>query len=119
MARVADEVTRRPSPPDANNQAPALPSAPSEVPLGSATAASTTAPAADLAVVPTTGQAEAILQGSLSTVQATLSGELQVVSSALPSQLFTSPSLPIDACVSDKLSPKIWNNDFFFNSVLS
>jgi len=38
----------------------------------------------------------------------------------VPTQLFSSPSLPIDARVSEKLRAKIWNNEFFdFNVLLS
>lgn len=55
------------------------------------------------------------MQGSLSTTQTSLSGEAQV-----STQLFSSPSLPIDARVSEKLRAKIWNNEFFdFSALLS
>ena len=56
-----------------------------------------------------------ILQSSVGTTQASLSGEVQI-----PAQLFTSPSLPIDARVSEKIRSKIWNNEFFdFADLLS
>lgn len=53
--------------------------------------------------------------GSSSTTQASLSGESQV-----PTERLSSPSLPIDARVSEKLRAKIWNNKFFdFSALLS
>ena len=59
--------------------------------------------------------AGALVLGSLNTTQTSLSGESQV-----PTDLFSSPSLPIDARVSEKLRAKIWNNEFFdFSSLLS
>ena len=56
----------------------------------------------------TPGMAGALVLGSLNNTQASLSGESQV-----PTELFSSPSLPIDARVSEKLRAKIWNNEFF------
>lgn len=89
MAKVAEEVTKRLSSLDTITQPLAVPSALSEDPLGSVPP-----------VLSSTGQADAVVQGSISTAQSALSGELKVVhDSALPSQLFTFPSLPIDARV--------------------
>ena len=48
-------------------------------------------------------------------MQAILSGEHL---SAMPETLFSSPSLPIDARVSDKVRGKIWNNEFIDFGVL-
>ena len=63
----------------------------------------------------TPGMAGAIVLGSLNTTQASLSGKSQV-----PTELFSSPSLPIDARVSEKLRAKFWNNAFFdFSALLS
>ncbi|XP_067026129.1 uncharacterized protein [Acropora muricata] len=63
----------------------------------------------------TTGMAGALVLGPLNNTQASLSGESQVLT-----ELFSSPSLPIDARVSEKLRAKIWNNEFFdFSSLLS
>lgn len=119
VARVADEVTRRLSPPDETSTTPlsntSRPSALSEVPLVCtpplpASGASVPGPS-----VATPEMAGAIVLGSLSTTQASLSGESQ-----LPTELFSSPSLPIDARVSEKLRAKIWNNEFFdFSALLS
>ena len=115
VARVADEVTRRLSPPEDTSTTPIsntpMPSALSEMPLV------TTSPAVPVpgTSVATPGMAGAILRGSLSTTQTSLSGEAQV-----PTQLFSSPSLPIDARVSEKIRAKIWNNEFFdFSALLS
>ena len=119
VTRVADEVTRRLSPPDETSATPVSDasgtSGLSEVPL-----VSTPPPPANGVPVPgtsvaTPGMAGAIVLGSLSTTQASLSGESQV-----PTEFFSSPSLPIDARVSDKLRTKIWNNEYFdFSALLS
>ena len=117
VARVADEVTRRLSPPNKTSTTPisntSRPSALSEVPL-----VSTPPPPASGVPVPgtsvaTPGMADAIVLGSLSTTQSSLSGESQV-----PTEFFSSPSLPIDARVSEKLRAKIWNDEFFDLSAL-
>ena len=119
VTRVADEVTRRLSPPVETSSTPvgntSGSSALSEVPL-----VSTPPPLASCVPVPgtsveTPGMAGAIVLGSLSTTQASLSGESEV-----PTELFSSPSLPIDARVSEKLRAKIWNNEYFdFSALLS
>ena len=119
VARVADKVTPRLSPPQDTRITSigntAMPSALSEVPLVSAPPApASVVPVPDTSVA-ATGMVGAIVQGSLSTTQTSLSGEIQV-----PTQLFSSPSRPIDARVSEKLRAKIWNNEFFdFNALLS
>ena len=119
VTRVADEVTRRLSPPVETSSTPvgnnSGSSALSEVPL-----VSTPPPPASCVPVPgtsveTPGMAGAIVLGSLSTTQASLSGESEV-----PTELFSSPSLPIDARISEKLRAKIWNNEYFeFSALLS
>lgn len=58
----------------------------------------------------TPGLASAVVQELLGAAQSSLSGELQVVTPVVPAQLFVSPSLPIDARVSEKLRLKVWNN---------
>ena len=117
VARVADEVTRRLSPPNKTSTTSisntSRPSALSEVPL-----VSTPPPPASGVPVPgtsvaTPGMADAIVLGSLSTTQSSLSGESRV-----PTEFFSSPSLPIDARVSEKLRAKIWNDEFFDLSAL-
>lgn len=94
VARMADAVTRRLSPPNETSTTPinntSRPSALSEVLLVSKP------PPPDGGVrVPgisaaTPGMAGAIVLGSLNTTQASMSGESQV-----PTDLFSSPSLPI------------------------
>lgn len=60
--------------------------------------------------------ASSVVDSSLSSMQALLSGEGNAPS--VPSTIFTSPSLPIDARVSDKIKSKIWNNEFIDFGVL-
>lgn len=118
VARVADEVTRRLSPPEdsgSSNSNALVTNAASELPIVST-------PLSPAGAIPVPGVAVAastlagtILQSSVGTTQASLSGEVQI-----PAQLFTSPSLPIDARVSEKIRSKIWNNEFFdFADLLS
>lgn len=119
VARVADEVTRRLSPLDGTSTTPisntSRPSSLSEVPLVSTPPLPASGAAVPCTSVSPPGMAGAVVLGSLSTTQASLSGESQV-----PTELFSSPSLPIDARVSEKLRAKIWNNEFFdFSSLLS
>lgn len=106
MLRVTEEVTKRLPPTDI-----VTPGSLSEVPLVSGEPAGSNTNQEPIA--PST--AGAIVQGSLLNTQANLSGEQQ-----LPSQLFSSPSLPIDARVSEKIRAKIWNNEYFdFSALLS
>ena len=56
----------------------------------------------------TPGMDGGLVLGPLNNTQALLSGESQV-----PTELLSSPSLPIDARVSEKLRAKIWNSEFF------
>ena len=115
---MADEVTRRLSPPEdsgSSNSNALVTNAASELPIVST-------PLSPAGAIPVPGVAVAastlagtILQSSVDTTQASLSGEVQI-----PAQLFTSPSLPIDARVSEKIRSKIWNNEFFdFADLLS
>ena len=63
----------------------------------------------------TPGMAGAKVLRSLNTTQASFSGQSQV-----PTELFSSPSLAIDARVSEKLHAKIWSDEFFdFSFLLS
>ena len=119
VARVADEVTRRLSPLDGTSPTPinstSRPSALSEVPLGSTPPLPASGAPVPVTSVSPPGMAGAVVLGSSSTTQASLLGESQ-----LPTELFSSPSLPIDARVSEKLRAKIWNNKFFdFSALLS
>ena len=59
------------------------------------------------------GLVATIVQGPLDAAQPSLSGEMHPINPAVPSQLFSSPSPPIDSRVSDKLKVKIWNNEYF------
>ena len=117
VARVADEVTRRLSPPNKTSTTPisntSRPSTLSEVPLVSTPPPPASGVPVPVTSVATPGMADAIVLGSLSTTQASLSGESQV-----PTEFFSSPSLPIDARVSEKLRAKIWNDEFFDLSAL-
>ena len=73
-----------------------------------------------LPLISSSGLADTIVQGSVAPTQSALSGELPVINPVLPTQLFSSPSLPIDARVSDKLRSKIWNNEFIeFGALLT
>ena len=73
-----------------------------------------------LPLVSSSGLADTVVQGSVAATQSALSGELRVINPVLPAQLFSSPSLPIDARVSDKLRSKIWNNEFIeFGALLT
>ena len=75
---------------------------------------------AQTSTLTTPGLASTIVQESLGAAQYSLSGELQVVNPAVLAQLFVSPSLPIDARVSEKLRLKVWNNEYFdFGALLS
>ena len=53
------------------------------------------------------------MQGPLDAAQPFLSGEMHPINPLVPSQLFSSPSPPINSRVSDKLKAKIWNNEYF------
>ena len=73
-----------------------------------------------LPLVSSSGLADTIVQGTVATIQSAWSGELPVINPVLPAQLLSSPSLPIDARVSDKLHSKIWNNKFIeFGALLT
>ena len=71
-----------------------------------------------LPLVSSSDLVDTVVQGSVAATQSALSGELPVINPVLPAQLFSSPSLPIDARVSDKLRSKIWNNEFIEFGVL-
>ena len=118
VTRVADEVTRHLSPTNETSTTPINTSRPSdlsEMPLVSNPPPPDSGVAVPGTSAATTGMAGALVLGPLNNTQASLSGESQV-----PTELFSSPSLPIDARVSEKLRAKIWNNEFFdFSSLLS
>ena len=118
VARVADEVTRRLSPPEdsgSSNGNALVTNAASELPIASTPLSPAGAIPVPGVAVATSTLAGTILQSSVGTTQASLSGEVQI-----PAQLFTSPSLLIDARVSEKIRSKIWNNEFFdFADLLS
>ena len=127
---IVKEVTQRLSPPEVSHSGSSLPpgisdaapfsshgpslalATPStssllEVPVG----APTDAPV--LNAVSSEGLVATIVQGPLDAAQPSLSGEMHPINPAVPSQLFSSPSPPIDSRVSDKLKAKIWNNEYF------
>ena len=62
--------------------------------------------------IPTDSPGQSVIQGAVSNFQERLSGELATITPQLPSTLFISPSLPIDARVSAKLRAKILKNEF-------
>ena len=127
---IVQEVTQRLSPPEVSHSGSSLPPGVSDVApfsghgpsLALATASTSSllevpvgAPtdATVLNAVSSGGLAATIVQGPLEAAQPSLSGEMHPVNPAVPSQLFSSPSLPIDSRVSDKLKVKIWNNEYF------
>ena len=118
VTQVADEVTRRLSPTNETSTTPINTSRPSdlsEMPLVSNPPPPDSGVAVPVTSAATTGMAGALVLGPLNNTQALLSGESQV-----PTELFSFPSLPIDAIVSEKLRAKIWHNEFFyFSSLLS
>ena len=66
------------------------------------------------------GLADAIVQGSVTATQSALLDELPVTNPVLPAQLISSPSLPVDARVCEKLRSKIWNNEYIeFDALLA
>ena len=143
VARVADEVTKRLSPAESPSGPPvvsnsaASPSsnlaelplvsphvwqppvasaiAPGAVPTSSEDHSTDTSPQQlpGIPPVPTMVLANAMVQHSIATAQSSLAGASTSQAPSLPSKLFTSPSLPIDARVSNKLRAKIWNNEYF------
>ena len=118
VTRVADEVTRRLSPTNETSTTPINTSRHSdlsEMPLVFNPPPPDRGVPVPVTSAATTGMAGALVLGPLNNTQASMSGESQ-----LPTELFSSPSLPIDARVSEKLRAKIWNNEFFdFSSLLS
>lgn len=61
-----------------------------------------------------------LVQESLTTVQQDLSGERIGRRQPLPDQLFVSSSLPLDARVPDKVRAKIWNEEYIdFGTLLA
>ncbi len=114
VAQVTDEVTRHLSPPEdcgTANRNTLVSNAASELPLVSNLPPAIPVPGAAVA---TSGLAVTVLQRSVGATQGSLSGEVQI-----PAQLFASPSLPIDARLSEKLQSKIWANEFFENFSLT
>ena len=119
VAWVVDEVTQRLYPLEDTSTTPVSSTSESsalfKVPLVSTSPAPTSAVLVPGTSVTPPGMAGALVWGSLSTTQTSLSREAQV-----PTQLFSSLSLPIDARVSEKLRAKIWNNEYFdFSALLS
>ena len=62
--------------------------------------------------IPTDSPGQSVIHGAVSQFQERLLGDLPTITPPLPSTLFTSPSLPIDARVSAKLRAKILKNEF-------
>ena len=64
-------------------------------------------------LVPPTSQADAVVQDVIQQTHVSLTGEPGVTPlSSLPSELFTSVSVPVDARVPLKLKSKIWNHEY-------
>ena len=71
-----------------------------------------------LSEVPVCSLGTAAVTSSVNSIHSHLTGELNPPSS-LPSSLFTSSALPVDARVSEKLKSKIWANEYIdFGSLL-
>lgn len=92
---------------------------PGEAPAGPSTESVSLSPAAGAISEPPASSTQlterpaGAVMASVENVHHLLSGELQVHSNpTLPSTLFTSSAVPIDARVSDKLKSKIWANEF-------
>ncbi|CAH3118627.1 unnamed protein product [Porites lobata] len=99
VSRVSDEVTRRLSSTggDHNANDHHIPDQISDVPAVG---------------IPADSPGQSVIHGTVSQFQERLSGDLPTITPPLPSTLFTSPSLPIDARVSAKLRAKILKNEF-------
>ena len=109
MLKVSDEVASRLSP-----QSPATP--PFDA-TSQSTGVILTASSGDndITVIGNAAQAavQPVVQGAVRQLQDKLSGDFPInIVPTLPSTLFTSPSLPIDARVSSKLREKILKNEF-------
>ena len=111
IARVADEVSRLLSPAEvSNNPSSAALSTLQEVPVSSPVAQKTDE------------VASTVVQQRLANASTTLTGLIPqfLASNPVPGQLFQSVSLPVDACLSEKIRAKIWKDEYVdFGSLLA
>ena len=109
VSRVSDEVTRRLSSTsgDRNANDHQIPDQISDVPVIGDTAGADHILEVPAVGVPADSPGRSMIQVAVSQFQERLSGDLPTITPPLPSTLFTSPSLPIDARVSAKLRAKI------------
>ncbi len=59
-----------------------------------------------------------LVHNGIQDAHAAIAGENSSTTGSTPGILFKSSSLPLDACVSDKLKLKIWNNEYIEHSSL-
>ena len=111
---MSDEVTRRLSSTsgDRNANDHQIPDQISDVPVIGDTAGADQILEVPVVGVPADSPGRSMIQVAVSQFQERLSGDLPTITPPLPSTLFTSPSLPIDARVSAKLRAKILKNEF-------
>ena len=114
VSRVSDEVTRRLSSTsgDRNANDHQIPDQISDVPVTGDAAGADQISEVHAVGIPADSSGRSVIQGAVSQFQERLSGDLPTITPPLPSTLFTSPSLPIDARVSAKLRAKILKNEF-------
>ena len=114
VTRVSDEVTRRLSSTsgDWNANDHQIPDQISGVPVNGDAAGADQISEVLAAGIPADSPGRSVMQGAVRQFQERLSGDLPTITPPLPSTLFTSPSLPIDARVSAKLRAKILKNEF-------
>ena len=112
--KVSDEVTRRLSSTsgDWNVNDNQIYDRSSEEPVTVNAAAADKVSEVPAVGISTDSLGQSVIQGAVSQFQESLSGDLPTISPTLPSTLFISPSLPIDARVSAKLRAKILKNEF-------
>ena len=114
VSRVSDEVTRRLSSTggDQNANDHQIPDQISDVPVTGDAAGADQISEVPAVGIPADSPGQSVIHGAVSQFQERLSGDLPTITPPLPSTLFTSPSLPIDARVSAKLRAKILKNEF-------
>ena len=114
VCRVFDEVTGRLSSTSGDHNANdrQFPDQISDVPVTGDAAEADQISEAPAVGIPADSPGRSVIQGAVSEFQERLSGDLPTITPPLPSTLFTSPSLPIDARVSAKLRAKILKNEF-------
>ena len=116
VSRVVDEVTVR----LASQQTTQSPESvvPVLAPLRNTSSAAPQVPLSTLTEVPVAPSPNTVVQASVAAAHSALSGEPLALTNPVPETLFTSPSVAIDARVSDKLKAKIYSNENFEFSLL-